>query len=56
MARLGILDELAGIFYTIGPLWFRRFIVNILPIPAVQEVKHIVDTMHKPAFKLEDSG
>lgn len=48
MARLGIFDEIAAMFHGIGPAWFLRFIVNIIPLPpAVQEFKHIVDTMHK---------
>ncbi|KAF8231136.1 hypothetical protein L208DRAFT_1399400 [Tricholoma matsutake] len=48
MARLGIFDEIAAMFHGIGPAWFLRSIVNIIPLPpAVQEFKHIVDTMHK---------
>jgi len=31
----------------LGPAWFRRFMVNILPFKSVQKMKNIVDIMQK---------
>ena len=55
MARLGILEEMTGILCTIGPAWFRRLIVNLIPLSAVQDLKRVVDTMHKAATKFFQS-
>jgi hypothetical protein len=47
MARLGILEDIGAVLSAFGPAWFRRLIVNLIPLPAVQEFKNIVDTLHK---------
>jgi hypothetical protein len=55
MARLGILEEIAAMLHGIGPPGFRRFIVNLIPLPSVQQFKNIVDAMHKTATRLFQS-
>jgi hypothetical protein len=55
MARLGILEEIAAMLYTIGPPGFRRFIANLTPLPSVQQFKYIVDAMHQTATRFFQS-
>lgn len=40
---------------TLGPAWFRRFLVEHAPFKAVQEMKEIVDIMHKTSVEILES-
>ena len=31
----------------LGPAWFRRILLDLIPVPKVQNVKRIVDTIHE---------
>jgi hypothetical protein len=35
-----------------GPPWFRRFLVNITPLPALHELKRVVDIMSEEAVQI----
>lgn len=42
---------LNGLF-TLGPASFRRFVVDILPIRKVQDIKSIVDVLHNTSVEI----
>jgi hypothetical protein len=35
-----------------GPPWFRRFLVNITPLPALQDLKRVADIMSEEAVQV----
>ncbi|KAI0761522.1 cytochrome P450 [Trametes elegans] len=51
---LAILRLTAVPFIGLGPAWFRRKIVDALPIDRVQRMKGIVDTMHRHSVEIMD--
>ncbi|KAM5531524.1 hypothetical protein V8D89_010179 [Ganoderma adspersum] len=44
--------QASPILTSIGPAWFRRSIVDLLPIPQVQQLKHVVDVLHGTSIQI----
>ena len=37
---------------SLGPAWFRRWMVDLLPIPQVQQLKHVVDVLYETSIRI----
>ena len=46
--------QASPILTSLGPAWLRRWIVDLLPIPQVQELKHVVDILHDTSIRIID--
>jgi hypothetical protein len=46
---------LIGTLVKLGPAWFRRFIVDLLPFKNVKRLRDIVDVMHSTATDILES-
>ena len=44
--------QASPILTSLGPAWFRRLIVDLLPIPQVQQLKHVVDVLHNTSIQI----
>ena len=41
--------EVARFLPYLGPAWFRRFLLDLVPIPKIQRLKVLTDTLSKAA-------
>ena len=44
--------QASPILTSLGPAWFRRLTVDLLPIPQVQQLKHVVDVLHDTSVQI----
>ncbi|KAI1790098.1 cytochrome P450 [Ganoderma leucocontextum] len=44
-----LVRELAPFLPYLGPAWFRRFLLHLVPIPRIQRLKNLTDTLSKAA-------
>ena len=44
--------QASPILTSLGPAWFRRLMVDLLPIPQVQQLKHVVDVLHDTSIQI----
>ena len=52
MSGIAIFRILAAPFVNLGPTWFRRAIVEMIPFKQVQRLKNVVDVMHKRSVEI----
>ena len=52
MSGIAIFRILAAPFVNLGPTWFRRAIVDMIPFKQVQRLKNVVDVMHKRSVEI----
>ncbi|CCL99520.1 uncharacterized protein FIBRA_01538 [Fibroporia radiculosa] len=45
MQKVAMLRRFTPLFANMGPAWFRRFVLSLIPIAKIQKVKELVDTM-----------
>ena len=52
VSGIAIFRILAAPFVNLGPAWFRRAIVDMIPVKQVQRLKNVVDVMHKRSVEI----
>ena len=38
----------------LGPAWFRRFLLDLIPLKPIRRIKDICDTMHRRSKEIYD--
>ena len=51
-AELGLPRAAFHHMVKLGPAWFRRLLVEYLPLKPVQQMKYVVDTMHQTSVDI----
>ncbi|EIN05330.1 cytochrome P450 [Punctularia strigosozonata HHB-11173 SS5] len=50
--KLQIVRQFLPLLTKLGPAWFRRFLIDISPVPPLKEAKRIADTLNEEAMKV----